>query len=368
MSDTMRAALDAAWDAQEKGTEAPTETEAPIEAPVAEPTEAVEPEPQEAAPEETAEATAQRARDASGRFAPKEAAPAAAAKPAGKAPAAPATPAAQVPGSPAEPAERAPPNWSPIAREHWKVLPREVKNQILRREGEMSRALTESAKDRQVAASFERAITPYKGAIQGDPVQVAESLFRTAFQLQTAPPQHKAALVAQIINSYGVPLEAINAALDGKAPPAQPQGSPGEFRDPRFDAYLAAQQQQEDAAIQQTLQEFSASNEFFKDVEPTMEGLLRGGTVRARDIAGRLEEAYSQALAIHYKDKKSPVGEVLRQREAQEQVKRQSVSAARARQAGLSVQSQGAAPSGGKPTNVREELSQRWDEALSRAR
>lgn len=365
MSD-IREALSSAFDAAEEAPEleAPAAVEASLEAP-AEVTEAQE----TAAPETPAE-QAQRARDETGRFAKKQEQPKPAAVkpvPAAKA-TAPATPAATPLGqqpqeaAPAAPeSTKAPQSWKPAAREHFAKLPPEVQQEVVRREKETAVALQGAAQARALAEGFQRTVEPYRALLTDEPLKVVANLMQTAAQLQTAPPAHKAQLVAQLVRTYGIPIEALDAALAGQPAPQQAgQGGP-QHMDPRT---LAAQveqqvvqrlqQQRVQAARAKATQEaesFAQQAEFFDDVREDVADMLE--LAGRRGVALSLEEAYARATKMH-----PEVSKVLQQREAAKQANATQASTQRARAAASSVRSQPATgPAASAPADLRGSIA-----------
>ena len=132
-----------------------------------------------------------------------------------------------------QPALRPPNSWKPSIREKWGTLPREVQQEVIRREREASSALTQSDEARKGWNEFKETLAPYQAHIAADgakPMEAVKSLFDTAMALRVGTPQRKAQLVASMIQNYGIPVEMLAQALDGQAPQQQSQ-SP--YRDPR---------------------------------------------------------------------------------------------------------------------------------------
>lgn len=333
-SDSIRDTLAAAFDQQEKPEAAP-ETPATQASPAA---------------ETPAQA---RARDESGRFAPKQEKPAEARQPEATAAAPEQKPEAPTPPAEAAPVEKPPQSWTPAAREEWAKVPPAVRQQVMKREQEVSRLLNETAGVRKAHQEFEATLAPYKDMLTGPPTQVVGNLLQTAAVLHRGSAGDKAALVASIMRGYGVSPDAVADALEGKhaAPGAHPQGQP--YRDPRVDDLLRRQQQMDQQAQQATmteatsaLQAFEATNpEFLDDVRDDMLVLLETNRAKSYD------EAYRKACAMS-----EEVGKVLKQRQEQQ---RQTAQAAtvRAKNAASSVRSEPAAPgTGAQPNSIRGAL------------
>jgi hypothetical protein len=325
--------------------------------------------PEAATPTETAAQTEARARDASGRFAPKSATPAP--KPAEAAPTV--TPkiaqptATQTPApaaqTPTGPELRAPQSWRPEVREKWNALPLEAKQalfpEIQRREKEISTAMQEAADARKFREQFDGLVNPYRALMSGEPLQAVQGLLQTAAQLRTAPPAHKAQLVAQIVKTYGVPIEALDAALAGEAMPAQAQqqaGPPPQWRDPRLDALLQQAQQRQVHEAARAISEFASKNEFAEDLRESMASLLSGG------LASDLQDAYDKAAKLH-----PEVSKVLEQRRAAQAAATATAATQQARAAGSSVRSQPAvAVAGNGPKDLRSTLEAAYEAAAGR--
>jgi hypothetical protein len=196
----------------------------------------------------------------------------------------------------------------------------------------------------------------------GDVFTATQNLFATAAALRTAPVAHKGQVIASLINTFGVPLDAINAALPGGQGAQSQAGQPGampEYRDPRVDELMAQlhqaaqqRQQQLQQKSQSEIESFGASHEFFDDVREEMADLLEVATRRGAQLS--LEDAYKRAIQL-----KPDIAEVLRQREAAKQAQNTQSAAQRAKHAASSIRSQ---PTGavrnGAPLSLREELEQ----------
>ena len=315
---------------------------------------AVEVSPQEMPDKPEGEAPAPRddGRDENGRFAPKK--PDTEVAPDGAAPkvegekAAAAPPAVAAPPV-AGPEDRAPQSWKPAARETWAKLPVEARQEVMRREREVSVAMQESAEARHLASSVRDTVNPYLGMIRaegGEPLQVIGNLLQTAAALRTAPPQHKAQLVAQLIKGYGIDVGMLDAILVGQAPPAgQPQAQaprPEQFRDPRLDQIIEQQRRAIADNTRRSVETFATKHEFYEDVRETMADILdlndRQNEARARrgeqQVDMDLETAYSRAVQLD-----PQLSKVVAQREAAKAAQTGAQATARSRRASSSVAS-----------------------------
>lgn len=261
---------------------------------------------------------------------------------------------------------KAPQSWKPAAREHFARLPPEVQAEVMRREKETAIALQESAPARKEVEAWRQAVAPFEAQIRaegGEPIQAVHSLLQTAAALRGP---NKVAVVANLIRSFGVPLQELDAALAGEAPPPQGQ-QPAQFRDPRFDEFLGTLQQaqtQKRQAQQQRaaadVQAFAKENEFFDDVRYEMQAFMTSAA--ERKVAMTLQEAYNRACWGN-----DEVRAILQQREAAKAANVQVASTQQARAAASSLKSQptGGVGGGSKP-NSRRAAIEAAAEALSK--
>jgi hypothetical protein len=221
-----------------------------------------------------------------------------------------------------------------------------VQAEVSRREKETAVAMQEAAEARKGYTAFREVAAPYEAMIRAegsDPIRAAASLFQTAAALRTAPGPHKAQILASMIQQYGVPIEALADALDGKRPQGQ-QGQPQEFRDPRFDQLMqqieASKSQRTEAMAakaRQDVEAFAAKNEFFEDVRQTMADLREVKARRGEEAT--LEQLYTQAIQLH-----PEIAEVVRQRDAAKNAANANASTQRSKLAASSVRGSPAAP------------------------
>lgn len=308
-----------------------------------------------AAPEPTGE----RVRDGQGRFAPKTSvAPAPSpATPAteNKAAAAGVEPVAPVAAPVPEAKYKAPQSWKPLAREKFSALPPEVQEEIHRRESEMPVALQEAAEAKRFQAQVSEVFRPYEMLARASgqhPVQYAAGLMQTAAALQTGAPTQRAAVVANIIKTFGVDVEALAAALDGQGPaPQQAQQA-----DPRAIFREELQRVTAEATNRRAtgeVEKFAAAHEFANDpgIRRRMAAIIQAEAEAGIEMS--LNDAYDQVVMSHPEYRA-----VVEQRKAADAAKATVASAQRAKAAASSIRSNpAAAPSGSaQPKTIREAL------------
>lgn len=269
-----------------------------------------------------------------------------------QAPAAAAAPSATPTPTPAvvTPSLRAPASWTPVEREAWSKVPPELQKRVVEREKEIATTLQETASVRQQWGALQQVAAPYMGMIQAEGADLhgtVGSLLQTAAALRTAPPAHKAQLVASIVRQF-LPgqdgLQLLDSALAGQPMPQTQSAS--------FDPAQVAQQveqrlmqrftqqrsQASEAKAMSDLQAFESSNpEFLSDVRDDMADIME--TRAKRGLQTTFEDAYNLACKLH-----PEISSVLEQRKAASQANANNASTQRALRASSSVR--------GQPTTV----------------
>jgi hypothetical protein len=272
-----------------------------------------------------------------------------------------------------KPADRAPQSWKALAREEWSKLSPTLRDEITRREAEVTKVLNETAQARQMTQRLREAVGPYEQMLRADgadPFVAISSLFRAAHTLRTGSPQMKARLIANTIREF-MPNRAEWEMLDRElagigAPPDQRQPTQQDFRDPRLDPLLERLQQAEQREAQASQQRIASmiedisKEEFWEDVKMDVADILdlsarRGLTVSVRD-------AYTRAVALH-----PEVSKVMAQREAARRAN-PTGSTRTARAAASSVRSTPttAVKRGGDAASLRDDIVEAFNESQNR--
>lgn len=256
-------------------------------------------------------------RDSQGRFAasaaeePAGEEPAAVDPPEGTEPRA-VEPTVEVPPEPTEEHHTAGPpvGWRPAAREKWKGLPQEVMDEVNRRELGIQQALTQTADDRKLAAGFKEVYAPYEAMIRSegaDPLQATTELFKTAAALRSAPPAHKAQLVAQMVQQFGIDIQMLDAALTQGPAPQQRAPQQQAPTDPNLqwvqqlkqglEQHAQSMSQQQQQAGVDEVAAFAHGKEFFADVRDEMADIIEVKSRQGVELS--LEDAYNQACRLN---------------------------------------------------------------------
>ena len=202
--------------------------------------------------------------------------------------------------------ERAPESWTPALREEWAAVPESVKKQINHREREISSALTHTTDDRRLAKQFKDTITPYIPMLQASgiqhPLQAVQQSMSTLAQLSQGNASQKAKAVVELITGYGVDLNDIADAYEGKAPQ---DGGLSNMIDEKLKPitdHFNTMQNNQNATISKSVQEeFNAfakdpANEFFQDVRHDMNEIILLASNRGESLT--LKQAYDKSVAM----------------------------------------------------------------------
>lgn len=345
--------------------------------------------------DETAAEAAQRVRDEAGRFAKEKAAPKVTTKPTVKPavvkPTPMAKPVAGVPGAkplgvtpPAGVDMKAPQSFRGPAKEAWAQTPETVRVEVLKREKEIATQLAGIGEERKYAGTMKAAFAPFEAQIRAEgstPEAAIGKLMNTAMALRTAPPAHKAKLVAGMISDFGIPLEHLVAELQGQGSrqPAQEQPQHQQQVDPAAIAeQVRAQLMQQFGTQRDTALVARAETEVssFLDSQPMhgLDGADYSDEIRAdmADIIERasgrgstitLERAYSLAAREH-----PEVSKVLSKQERAAGAAKANASTQQARVAASSVRNQPATQpvTRADSSNLRSALEASFDAASER--
>jgi hypothetical protein len=250
-------------------------------------------------------------------------------------------------------------------REKWNALPREVQEEVLRREADGMRLIGSVGPKIRLADEVSQHIAPFAAQLQANgvtPTAFLGDVFSTVKSLASGTPQEKAAVVANIVQSYGVDLRTLDAILTQRI-----QGGPEVENARRLAARAQMVLQQNEGAIQhQTATEaqtalaaFGADpkHEFLDDVRDLMADLIEAGR------ATSLEDAYASAVWAHPDTRK-----ILLQRESQSRANGKNLRAANARRASSAVHGSPSQPGGASHNpnlSLRDEIANAIDEHSS---
>jgi hypothetical protein len=285
-------------------------------------------------------------------------------------------------GKPLPPVKKfkAPGSWKPEHREKFAALDPLIQEEIARRESDMDRGMKVGAEARKFKQDFDAAVAPYMHFIQAEnstPIQAMLNMFKTAADLRTETPQNKANIIAHLITSFGVDIQALDQILTqriqarGGQQPANGQIPSQQINDvirqqmAPFIQYVEGLRQREGQMIQNTsqqldgmIEEFAtdANNEFFEDVREDMADILEMAANRGQKIS--LQDAYNRATLLH-----PTISQIVAQRKLSGVAAQHNAAAERAENAAVSVRSDTPSRSEGPKSNgsLRDDLMLAFD-------
>ena len=240
--------------------------------------------------------------------------------------------------------DRAPASWKGEAKTVWAGLPLHVRQEVVRREREITHAMQEHADARRTLETINQTVAPYNDLIQrnygGSPAKAVQQLFEVERILNTAPTAQKAQFVANLIKHYQVDIPALDGFLAGQpSSENQQQLQIQQLLDQRLaplTSFIQQQQQREQQLVQQRDQQAQMTVEqmaqdpkypYFDDLRTEMADLIDMSAKRGVYLS--LEEAYSKAVRMNDLD-------VPQQAQAQAQEAQRRAQAARAASSSVS--------------------------------
>jgi len=265
----------------------------------------------------------------------------------------------------------APIGFTPESREVWKDVPDVVKEQIHKREQEITEAMSNTGEYRRTHTALNELAQSYAPILAAEgaetPMAAIEGLFRTVAELRVGSPQQIATKMAQLIGHYGVDISMLDQALSGEPVQTDEMTAMERMLDNRLAPLQDMLNQQSndrtvnDAAsrdaVNTELQEFSKTAEFLQDVRMDMADLIDLASKQGRKMD--FKEAYDKACALN-----PSVSKVIEDRKQAEILKNSGEVVDNKRNASSSIaSSSGGAGAQGKPNTLRGEIEANWDAA-----
>jgi len=246
---------------------------------------------------------------------------------------------------------KAPVGWAPKEREDWSKIPPHLQRKIMERENQVDRMLNDTAPARKTYEQLTQLANSYapvlNGAVAGsNPLEQIESLFSTVGSLRMGTPVQKAQTIADLIDSFGVDVAALDSLLVGSVPETSTESQVEQLVAQRL-APIEQQYQQEQQlryqqsvkAANQTAADFLSKAEFGMDVRDDMADFIELAAKQGREMS--MQEAYERACAVN-----PQIQEVIQERKQREQLmnssnnikqKRAAASSLSGKQGGNSV-------------------------------
>jgi hypothetical protein len=210
------------------------------------------------------------------------------------------------------PVEKAPQSWRAPQKAKWDKLDPDIRQEVMRREREITKTLGETAQARQFTNQFSQAIQPYAARLQSmgaHPIKAVAELLKSDHILSSGTKNQRATMIAKLINDYDVDVRELDSVLSGQAP-ADPVESKVEQllaqRLAPFQQYITQAQQREAQREQLTNRELGQTIEqmasdpkfpFFEDVREDMGDII--DLQAKKGVYLSLEQAYTRAVAMN---------------------------------------------------------------------
>ena len=254
---------------------------------------------------------------------------------------------------PVKDTDLAPQAWKAPIKSKWSTVDPEVRQEVIRREREITRTLNETHGARQLAKQFSEVAAPFAPRFQAmgiHPLAAFQNLLQADYQLANGSKHQRAQLVAKLIKDYDVDIGTLDGVLAGQtSPEAIEEQRLARLLDQRLapvQQKLQTYEQREIAAQKEAEQTFTSqiqdmeadtkSYPFFEQVRDAMADLVEISARRGHTLD--LKTAYNRAVAAD--------PQLAQQLESAKQIEQQKQAAQRAQRAKVASSSVNGAPSG----------------------
>ena len=199
------------------------------------------------------------------------------------------------PKEPAAPKIPAPVSWKAETRAEWDKIPRKLQEEVIRREAEIDKKLSQVDEERQFGRKLKDVVNPYMPLINSansTPEKAVQEMLNYAHILQTGTPSSKAQLLWSLAQRWGADMRI--TPQTAQQPAHQLQALTQELG--TLKQQLAKQpemfkQQQEEAKLKSVIEAFASDpkHPHYEKVRPVMASLLTSG------VAENMDDAYERA-------------------------------------------------------------------------
>lgn len=194
--------------------------------------------------------------------------------------------------------DKAPASWSPKVREQWAGIPKEVRDEILRREDASAQGVRKLQEETAPMRGFVQQLDPFiREAVNvgANPGQYIGQVMAAERALRNPDENIRFDALLNIADQYGIPLrEVINKSVGREVLQAKPANAPlPKEVQTELEANRQWRAQQEEDSMKREIDTFKKDKEFFDDVAPMMGDLLQA------NAAADLQEAYDKAIWAH---------------------------------------------------------------------
>jgi hypothetical protein len=263
---------------------------------------------------------------------------------------------------------KAPASWKPQERELWSKVPPQLQARIKAREAETDTLLRETADARQTHDFVNQLATGYAPLLAAEGMPDIgtgiKGMFETVALLQNGAPEMKAMKMAQLIQHYGIDINALDAALVGEQPQADPNYQVQQMIDQRLqpvnqllDQINQTRQQQYQLSQQQADKEVAEFNgEFLQDVRLDMADFIDMAAARGQQMT--LQEAYDKAISM-----RPDIQEILKKKQEEEAIIGRRSNIGSKMNAASSISGTRGGIASGTADTIRSAIEDAWDEA-----
>jgi len=211
--------------------------------------------------------------------------------------------------------DRAPQSWKGESKKLWDTLPLNVRQEVARRERDVSKVMNDTAQVRQQVSQMQEVLSPHMDRINtvygGNAMTAMTNLLAVERQLFNGTPQDKAQLVANMVKQFNIDVRALDAAIVGQAPPEDvaQQSSIERILEQRLaplQQFVQSQQQreqqvryQQEQQVTQTIEQMAVDPQYpyFDEVRDLMADIVEVNA--RRGIAISLPDAYTKAVRMN---------------------------------------------------------------------
>ena len=264
---------------------------------------------------------------------------------------------------------KAPSSWRKDAQAKWAAMDVDVRREVLRREEDFHKGLETYKGWANVGQTLHSEIQPYEAMIRAantTPQALIKDVFNTIYQLKTGSADQKAAVALNILQSYGVDLEAVTGAA-ARAAEGRPAVDPEVIRlSQEVEQLKKGQQEREQerlrgefAGVVQEAEAFGKApgHEHYETVKLEMAAFLESG------VCSTLQEAYDKACWAN--DTVRAKLDAKRREADRKQVAEKAAAAKKA--AAVNVVSRGTLPTAPKVGTMDETIRSKLREISARA-
>ena len=268
---------------------------------------------------------------------------------------------------------KAPVDWGPQEREQWSKIPPNLQRKIVAREKEMADSMANTAEARQThdyIAQLGQSYAPVLAAEGAQsPLHAIKSLFDTVASLRMGTPSDKAKTMGQLIQHYGIDINALDSVLAGQEPQQGQHSEIEQLLDQRLapvnemmkslSTMQQQKQQQNQQQVQSEIQQFAQENEFLDDVRNDMADLIDMAAKQGRNLT--LQEAYDRACSLN-----PQISAVLAERARQNELMGNQQSLASKQSAASSIAGRQSGVPDRESLSMRDQIADAWEQAQGR--